>query len=323
MGDEKFLIRYEYYLFRGGVYKKEKLDDFLEDVGGLITQENRISNELIVSLAIPMEEETRLVELAKELKANLTKTPLIGTEIAVLTPSMSRKHLPHPVCDVAEHLRRYGAKTNVIGLSRGAGQKGGISPEEKVLIKEHDVAVIILGNFRYCLQECKAGLYEELETPSVMVGGPAQIEVPTPHLYIGGLGRINHRLRRGEEIRKLDEIRLAVNFLIEKIREEQFHDPPVIDPLLAMICVKEQIPEVLDQPSPNPLTLKLDGLRIKLPYKEYVERVRKVNLDSDLTLEEVSEIRKASFSDYILVKVLPESEVSLPEKCICSRKGFG
>jgi putative methanogenesis marker protein 7 len=316
------LITYEYYLFKGGVYRKEKLDDFLEDVGGLVVQEYRVLNESIVSLAIPTEEEARLDEIAKELKANLTKTPLIGTEIAVLTPSMSRKHLPHPVCDVAEHLRRYGGKTNVIGLSRGAGQKGGLSPREKRLIEEHDVAVVMLGNFRYCLQECKTSLYEELGIPSVIVGGPTQIEVPSPHLYVGGLGRINHRLRRGEEIKKLDEIRRAVNFLIRKVREEQLHDPLIIDPLLAMICVKEQIPEVLEQPSPGPLTLKLDGLRIKLPYDKCVERVRKVNLNGDLTLEEVAEIKKTFFSDYILVKVLPESEVSLPEKCIRNYKGF-
>lgn len=316
------MIRYEYYIFKGGVYKKERLDDYLEDVGGIIIQESKVAHELITTLAIPMEEEARLNEIAKELRANLIKTPLVGTEIAVVAPSMSRKHLAHPVCDIAEYLRRYGAKTNVIGLSRGSGQKGGLSPKEKGLIEEHDLAVLVLGNFKYCLQECKSGLYEELEIPTVIVGGPAQITVPNPHLYVGGLGRINHRLRKGEEIKKLEEIVKAATLLIERIREEQSHDPPAINPLLMMKYIREQIPEVLDQPSPTPLTLKLDGLRIKLPYEKYIDKVCKVNLEDDICLEEIAEIKKTLFSDYILVKVLPESEVSLPEKHICSCKGL-
>jgi methyl coenzyme M reductase subunit C-like uncharacterized protein (methanogenesis marker protein 7) len=68
------------------------------------------------------------------------------------------------------------------------------------------------------------------------------------------------------------------------------------------------------------LTLKLDGLRIKLPYENYVNRVRKVNLEGDISLEEIAEIKKTSFSDYILVRVLPESEVSLPERHVCGCK---
>lgn len=314
------MIRYEYYLFKGGVYKKEKLNDYLEDVGGLIILESEAAHELVVTLAIPMEEEVRLNEIARELKADLIKTPLIGTEVAVIAPSMSRKHLPHPVCDIAEYLRRYGAKTNLVGLSRGAGQKGGLSPKEKRVIGEHDLAILVLGNFKYCLQECKSSLYEELETPAVIVGGPSQIDVPNPHLYVGGLGRVNHRLRKGEEIQKLEEIVKAATLLIGRIREEQSHDPPAINPLIVMKSIREQMPEVLDQPSPTPLTLKLDGLRIKLPYENYVNRVRKVNLEGDISLEEIAEIKKTSFSDYILVRVLPESEVSLPERHVCGCK---
>ncbi len=316
------MIRYEYFLFKGGVYKKEKLNDYLEDVGGLIIQESRVAHELIVTLAIPIEEENRLSQIAEELKANVIKTPLIGTEIAVIAPSMSRKHLPHPVCDIAEHLRRYGAKTNLVGLSRGAGQKGGLSPKEKRLIREHDLAILVLGNFKYCLQECKSSLYEELATPTVIVGGASQIDVPNPHLYVGGLGRVNHRLRKGEEIQKLGEIAKAATLLIERIRKEQSYDPPAVNPLMVMKSIKEQMPEVLDQPSPTPLSLKLDGLRIKLPYENYVDKVRKVNIEGDISLEEIAEIKKTSFSDYILVKVLPESEVSLPERHIHSCKGF-
>ncbi|MCP8310865.1 MAG: hypothetical protein L6N94_05145 [Candidatus Methylarchaceae archaeon HK01M] len=315
-------MKYGFYLFKGGVYKKEGLEDYLEDAGGLIIQESRTLYELVITLAIPSEEEARLYNIAKALKATLIKTPLVGTEVVVVATSMSRKHLPHPVCDIAEYLRRYGAKTSIIGLSRGGGQKGDLSPKEKRLISEYDLAIVVLGNFRYCLQECKRSLYDGLTIPSVIVGGPAQINVPSPHLYVGEIGRINHRLRRGEEIKKLEEIVESTTLIIDKKREEQSYDPPIIDPPFVMKVIKEQIPQVLEQPSATPLVLKLDGLRIKLPYEKYVDKVRKIDLEEYVTLEEVADIEKALVFDHILVRMLPESEVSLPEKCIFGRKGL-
>lgn len=59
---------------------------------------------------------------------------MVGSEIAVVSPTLARHHLPHSACDIAEYLRRHGAKTNMIGLARGAGKTiSRISEDEKLL----------------------------------------------------------------------------------------------------------------------------------------------------------------------------------------------
>ena len=47
---------------------------------------------------------------------------MAGSEIAIISPTLARHHLPHAACDISEFLRQYGAKDNMIGLARGHGK---------------------------------------------------------------------------------------------------------------------------------------------------------------------------------------------------------
>ncbi|MCX8176355.1 MAG: methanogenesis marker 7 protein, partial [Candidatus Bathyarchaeota archaeon] len=113
---------FKYMIFEGGLHKQNILLDFIEDVGGVILQKSVMGLDLIVFFAISLEEIERVEEIAQLLGGKVREAPLVGCEIALVSPSMSRHHLPHPVCDISEYLRRYGAKVNVVGLAQGVGQ---------------------------------------------------------------------------------------------------------------------------------------------------------------------------------------------------------
>jgi len=300
----------KYFIFEGGMYKHELLLEFVDDVGGFVIQKTVIGLDLIMNLAIPEEEAGRLQELVTEVNGKLRDAPLIGTEVAVVAPTLSRHHLPHPACDIAENLRRHGAKTNIMGLARGVGQKiVHTSIQERQLIEEHDLAVFTLGNFEHCLKKFKSKLFKDLSIPVIVTGGPPQLEIEGASGYVGGIGRYPERARTLDMIERLRKVSELAGKLIEERRKEMDLDPLIIEPALVKTEVERQVPEVLDALSPNPVTLKVDGLRIKLPYDDYKDRVASVVVDGR-RLGEVSRITKSLMRDYILVRILPESYFS-------------
>jgi len=303
------MISYKYYMFKGGLHGRELILAYLEDVGGIVIQESRVGLGLVISLAVPAGETERLRELADALRAEVIEAPLVGSEIGIVTPSISRKHLPHPVCDIAEYIRRMGAKTNMIGLARGVGQRAQINDKEKEILEEHDAVIFVLGNFKHCLLK-KKDVLRDLDVPKVVVGAPQMGSMPFADIYVGGLGRINHRLKSEYEIGKLREIAKAAEICIQRKREEQSRDPLAINPLLVMKALEKNIPEIMEQPSPMPLTLKVDGLRVKIPFDEYVQRVRDVAVGK-YKLGEVAVIKKSAFGNHILIKIMPESQIGL------------
>ena len=300
----------KYFIFEGGMYKHELLLEFVDDVGGFVIQKTVIGLDLIMNLAIPEEEAERLQELVTEVNGKLRDAPLIGTEVAVVAPTLSRHHLPHPACDIAENLRRHGAKTNIMGLARGVGQKiVHTSIQERQLIEEHDLAVFTLGNFEHCLKKFKSKLFKDLSIPVIVTGGPSELEIEGASGYVGGIGRYPERARTLDMIERLRKVSELAGKLIEERRKEMDLDPLIIEPALVKTEVERQVPEVLDALSPNPVTLKVDGLRIKLPYDDYKDRVASVMVDGR-RLGEVSRITKSLMRDYILVRILPESYFS-------------
>jgi hypothetical protein len=101
---------------------------------------------------VPRDDIDLIREVAKPLAGQVTEAPLVGTEIAVVSPSLEIHHLPHTACDIAEYLRRAGAKTNMVGLARGFGKRiANLNDEERDVINEHDLAVYALGNFEECI----------------------------------------------------------------------------------------------------------------------------------------------------------------------------
>ena len=159
-------------MFTGGVYKHDLVVELVEDLGGYVLQKNVTQSEIILLMLIPSEDMAVLERLVKELRGELVRAPLAGTEVAVVTPTLAIHHLPHSACDIAEYLRRHGAKSNMLGLARGVGREiAQINEYESALINEHDAAVFIFGNFQECIRK-KESLYRNISVPVVVTGGP-------------------------------------------------------------------------------------------------------------------------------------------------------
>jgi len=300
---------FEPVMFEGGVHKHQLIIELVEDLGGYVLETNVMQTEINILMLIPEEDIPHMEQLAKKLLGKITVAPLAGTEIAVVAPSLSSQHLPHPSCDIAEFMRRQGANTNLIGLSRGVGKRVAVmSSYERDLINEHDLAIFVFGNFGACIREKSSKLLSHIEVPVVAVGGPRVDEELPVEAYIDGFGRIAHRLRKKEEITQLQRVVDAVSEVLRGRREEMARDPLTVFPARARFEIYSQIEEARDILSPAPLTLQLDGVRVKLPYEEFAERIRAVRFEEGLSLGEIAHIRRSKMKDYILVKIKPSSE---------------
>ena len=233
---------------------------------------------------------------------------MAGSEIAIVSPTLARHHLPHAACDISEYLREFGAKDNMIGLARGDGKgTSGITEEEKSLIGEHDVAVFALGSFKNCIQE-KAFLYDDINVPVIVTGAPeiSIEELPGADAYVGGLGRIPRRLKRGHDIRALDKLVETIETILNNKKREMALDPPLVPSIVVKNAIENQVPAINEVISPAPITVQLDGVRVKLDYDKYHELIENVMIN-DKKLVELAEIKKSFMYDYILVKIHSES----------------
>lgn len=297
------------FIFEGEAYRHQELLELVEDLGGSVLNVRIVAQEATIIFVVPEEDIPMIRKLASELKAKLKEIPLIGSEIAVVFPTVTRHHLPHPACDIAEYLRRMGAKTNIIGLARGVGQRiAQIKSREKMLIEEHDVAVFLLGNFEYCLLEHKWKLFKDVKIPVIVTGGPELDSVPHASAYVGGIGRIPYRARLMSEIEKLDELANAVEKCLDERREMTALDPPLISPFTLKSEIENQIEEIKSCYSPAPIVPQLDGVRVKLNYGEFALAIKNIKI-GDYGLKDVAEVRRSLMKDQILIKLLPISYV--------------
>jgi len=297
-------------MFTGGVYKHDLVIELVEDLGGYVLQKNVTQSEVILLLLVPSEDMPALESLSKELRGELTRAPLAGTEVAVVTPTLAIHHLPHVACDIAEYLRRHGAKSNMMGLARGVGREiAQINEYETALINEHDAAVFIFGNFAECIRK-KESLYRNISVPVVVTGGPKmqKDDLPLAFAYVPSIGRVAHRSRKASEIGTLDSIVEAVGRALDKIRSDISKDPLTTSPPRVMDAVREQVPEVEYSYSPLPIALNLNGVRVKLPYEGYKDAVKAVTFDEGVKLGEIATIKPSRMKNYILVRILPASE---------------
>lgn len=297
-------------MFTGGLYKHDLVLELVEDLGGYILQKNVTQTEIILLLLVPSEDMTALEILSRDLRGELVRAPLAGTEVAVITPTLAIHHLPHVACDIAEYLRRHGSKTNMIGMARGVGTEiAQINEYETALINEHDAAVFIFGNFQNCIKK-KESLYRNINVPVIVTGGPkmAAEEMPYAFGYVPSIGRMAHRTRKSTEIATLDNIVEVVGRALDKTRAIITKDPLTTSPPRVMDAVREQVPEVEFSYSPLPIALNLTGVRVKLPYELYKDKVKAVTFDEGVKLGEVATIRPSKMKDYILVRILPSSE---------------
>ena len=301
---------YESLIFTGGVHKSEEIKELIEDLGGFILQESIQQMELVLNLAVPIEDVDKIEEKSHELLAKLAVAPMAGSEIAIISPTLARHHLPHAACDISEYLREFGAKDNMIGLARGDGKgTSGITEEEKRLIEEHDIAVFALGSFENCIKE-KAFLYDDIDIPVIVTGAPdiSVDELPGADAYVGGLGRIPRRLRRGPDIRALDKLVETIEQILSDRKREMALDAPLVPSIVVKNAIENQVSEIKDVISPTPVTSQLDGVRVKLNYDKYADLIADVVIDGK-KLSELAEIKKSFMYDYILVKINSESSL--------------
>ncbi len=302
----------ESFVFEGGAHRHEFLVELIEDLGGWVIQKKILAQEATITFTIPYRADVPLVrEKVLELRGSLREQPLLGTEIAVVAPTIARHHLPHLLCDIAEYMRRLGAKSNMIGLARGVGQRiAQISTQEKNIIEEHDAAVFVFGNFERCLKEHKWKIYHNISIPFVVTGGPELDSVPYTKYYVGNVGRLPYRFRRLEEIDKLQEIGNAVSQSIKKTREILDNDPLLLPPFAVKEEIERQIPELRTVYSPSPIVPKIRGLRVKLSYSQFREKIANIQI-GDHQLRNIAEIIPSHFRDYILINLLPRSQIQI------------
>ncbi len=303
--------------YKGGIYQHDIVTDLIEDLGGYIVQKHVLAQEVVLQCFVPKEDIELIREISRPIFGEVTYSPLVGTEIAIVSPSLEIHHLPHPSCDIAEYTRRLGAKSNMVGMARGVGKRiAAINDEERDVINEHDLAVFGLGNFEHCIEYKMPNLRRGIEVPIILCGGPdkealEKIVDPPVDGYVGNVGRFMHRTKESEELGKLDEIIAEITRVLDKRREEIAKDPLSVAPARLMNLIREKVPAINDVTSPTPLTVQMRGLRVKLPYDTFADAVRKVEIEDGITIGDVAEVLPSRMRDYILVRVRPFSETNV------------
>lgn len=303
--------------YRGGIYRHSEIMDLIEDIGGYIVQKHVIAQEVVLLCFVPQDDIEILRRMAKPLGGEVTDSPLVGTEIAIVIPSLEIHHLPHPACDIAEYVRRLGAKSNMVGLARGVGKRiAALNDEERDVINEHDIAVYVLGNFEKCIEHKMPILRRGIDVPIVLCGAPAKealqrIVDPPVDGYVGNVGRFMHRTKESDELTKLDEIISEITRVLEKKRVEIAKDPLSVAPARLMDLINENVPKIHEVTSPTPLTVQMSGLRVKLPYDTFAGDIRKIEIEDNITIGNVAQVTPSRMRDYILLKILPFSETNV------------
>ncbi|KCZ72683.1 putative methanogenesis marker protein 7 [Candidatus Methanoperedens nitroreducens] len=298
-------------MYEGGVYKHNHMVELVEDLGGYILQKNVLQTGVVLLMLVPINDMEIVENKARDLLGKVTRAPLTGTEIATVAPTLAYHHLPHLDCDVAEFLRKKGAKTNMIGLARGVGKRiCQITAYERDLINEHDVAVFVLGNYEHCIIEKSKRFYEGIEIPIIVTGAPElkTEDVPNATAYVGNFGRILHHMRHSEELRTLDKLADVIGNVLDNTRMEIAKDPLAVAPPRIKKEIEEQVQEIIDSLHPLPITLQMNGARVKLPYKEYHEQIENIKFVEGVTMKEVARVLPSKMRDFILIKALPRSE---------------
>jgi putative methanogenesis marker protein 7 len=291
--------------------------DLIDDLGGYIIQKQVIAQEIVLQALVPREDIAQLRILSRIVAGEIQYSPLVGTEIAVVSMSLDIHHLPHASCDMAEYLRKSGAKTNMIGLARGFGKRIGLlSTEERDIINEHDLVIFLFGNFETCIKHKIEIFRRGIFVPIVVCGGPKtevlrDLFTPPVDGYLGDIGRFMHRTQEKNELAKLDELIAEVSRVLDEKRTRLARDPLSMSSARLMDVILDEIPEVHEVLSPIPVVVQMDGVRIKLPYEKYHEKISAVVIEDEVTIGDVVRLTPSKMQDYILAKILPMSETGI------------
>ena len=293
-------------LFEGGLHRADELEDLVDDIGGFLIQKNVTQIDITLIIAVPGEDYDLIVSKAKELRGKLVEVPLAGSEITIVAPSLGKHHLPHPVCDISEYIRRNGAVTNVMGLARGVGQRiNQITAIEKGMIEEADIAVFSLGNFSRCLRK-KTHLFLDIDIPVVLLGGPEQFNVEGLEYYVGGIGRRSQRLRQKFDLDIFNKMVNEISKAVEKRRREIEEDPLILEPMYLKKILEENVEGIDKIISPIPIVLNVDGVKVKMPLNQFKEKIKNVEFDGR-KIEEYCNIYQSPYSKFTILKIYTKS----------------
>ena len=302
---------YEVIMYDGGIYRSDELFELIEDVGGVVLLKNRSAQMLTVTMSIPSEDREVVEALCKDIGGQVKEVPLAGTEIAVVGPTLGRHHMPHPICDVAEYLRRLGAVTVVMGLARGRGKNTSqINLQETSIIDEYDACVFMLGNFKPCVETKADLLLSKINIPTVLMCGPKPEGIEdTCDAIVWGIGRKAARMREPEDGKKLEEVGDRVDDVLDEKKKALEEDPPFVHPseIKALLENFEPIDMCL---RPAPLVMHLDGLRAKISYDEYHEQIENMEVYGR-RLGDVCVITPSKINDSsMLIRIKTRSQVA-------------
>lgn len=303
--------------YKGGVFRHDEVLDLIEDLGGYIVQKHIIAQEVVLQSFVPKEDIELIRRVSRPLAGEIKPAPLVGTEIAVISPSLEIHHLPHISCDVAEYLRGAGAKTNMVGLARGFGKRiANLNVEERDVINEHDVAIYLLGSFAECIKRKFAVLRRGINVPIVLVGGPDRemlksVIDPPVEGYVGGIGRMMHRTRTAEEISLLDNLIGEVSKVLDVRREYIAQDPLSVNPARLKDIINENIFEVRENTHPTPVTVQIAGLRVKIPYEQFSSIISETEIDDGVSIGDTCDILPSRMRNYIWIRIKPYSETGI------------
>ncbi len=300
---------FEVMMYDGGVYRSEELYELIEDVGGVVLQKNRSSQMLTVIMSVPEEDREAIEKVCNDIGGVVKSVPLAGTEIAVVGPTLGRHHMPHPICDIAEELRRYGAVTVVMGMARGRGKATSqISMTERLTLDEYDGVIFMMGNFKSCV-ETKAELMRDIHAPTVLVSGPVPEGIEgTCDAIVTGVGRKAARMRTPPERAKLEEIADTMEAVLKEKKRSLEEDPLFVHPAEVKTVLEEYEPINMCL-RPSPMVLHLDGIRIKIPYRDHREYLENVEIYGR-KLGEIADISPSKIDDSsILIRIKTRSQV--------------
>jgi methyl coenzyme M reductase subunit C-like uncharacterized protein (methanogenesis marker protein 7) len=120
-----------------------------------------------------------------------------------------------------------------------------------------------------------------------------------------------HRTQEKNELTKLDELIAEVSKVLDEKRNHLARDPLSMSSARLMDVILDEIPAVHDVLSPIPVVVQMDGVRIKLPYAEYHDKISAVVIEGDITVGDVVRLTPSKMQDYILAKILPMSETGI------------
>ena len=196
-----------------------------------------------------------------------------------------------------------------MGLARGRGKSTSqISKREISIIDEYDAAIFMLGNFKPCV-EAKRTLLEDISAPVILVSGPMPDGMEDCcEAIVSGVGRKAERMKSSEERAKLAEISEAVNQVLLRKKRQLEEDPLFIHPAELKLLLESYEPIDMCL-RPAPIVLHLDGLRVKIPYREHKDYFDNLEVYGR-KLPEIADIIESKLEDSsTLIKIRTMSQI--------------